>query len=109
MRTTSRLNAPNIVLVLLCAMYFILYVNRVNISTVAPLIKTDLKLTNTQLGLAFSAFGIPYAVLQLFGGWFADKLRPRFTLTMCCTVVAVFTVFISTTTGLVSLVLFRVG
>jgi sugar phosphate permease len=106
---SKRFSAPNIVLVLLCAMYLILYVNRVNISTVAPLIKTDLKLSNTQLGLAFSAFGIPYAVLQLFGGWFGDRLGPRFTLTMCCGIVAVFTVLISTTGGLLSLVLFRLA
>src|SRR5262249_19914176 len=105
----KRFSAPSIVLILLCAMYLILYVNRVNISTVAPLIKADLKLSNTQLGFAFSAFAIPYAVLQLFGGWFGDKLGPRFTLTMCCAVVAVFTVFISTTAGLVSLVLFRMA
>src|SRR5690349_16215101 len=103
----QRFNAPNIVLALLCAMYLILYVNRVNISTAAPLIKADLKLTNTELGLAFSAFGIPYAVLQLFGGWFADRLGPRLTLTMCGVVVALFTVCISATAGLVSLVLFR--
>src|SRR5215467_14968563 len=102
MRTTSRLNAPSVVLILLCAMYLILYVNRVNISTVAPLIKADLKLSNTQLGLAFSAFGIPYAVLQLFGGWFADKLGPRLTLTMCGAVVALSTVLVGATAGLVS-------
>ena len=90
-------------------MYLILYVNRVNISTVAPLIKADLRLSNTQLGLAFSAFGIPYAVLQLFGGWFGDRLGPRFTLTMCCGIVAVFTILTSATGGLISLVLFRLA
>ena len=49
-------------------MYFILYVDRVNIATVAPLLKADLKLSNTQLGLVFSAFAIPYALFQLIGG-----------------------------------------
>jgi hypothetical protein len=37
-------------------MYFILFVDRVNISTAAPLIARDLHLDNTKLGLAFSAF-----------------------------------------------------
>ena len=41
------------VLLIICLMYLILYVDRVNISTAAPLIKVDLGLTNTQLGLAF--------------------------------------------------------
>jgi hypothetical protein len=36
-------------------------VNRANISTAAPLIKADLKLSDTQLGLVFSAFALPYA------------------------------------------------
>ena len=52
----SRLSVSNIVLLIICLMYLILYVDRVNISTAAPLIKADLELSNTQLGLAFSAF-----------------------------------------------------
>jgi MFS family permease len=69
-----------VVLALLCVMYLILFVDRVNMSTAAPLIKVDLHLTNTQLGLAFSAFAIPYAVFQLIGGWIGDKFGPRMTL-----------------------------
>jgi sugar phosphate permease len=57
----------NTVLLIICLMYLILYVDRVNISTAAPLIKADLNLTNTQLGLAFSAFAYPYALFQLIG------------------------------------------
>ena len=63
----ARISAPTIVLSLLCAMYLILFVDRVNIATAAPLIKIDLHLSNTQLGLVFSAFAIPYAVFQLLG------------------------------------------
>src|SRR5215471_14561325 len=103
------LRAPRVVLILLCAMYLIMYVNRVNISTLAPLIKADLKLNNTQLGFAFSAFAIPYAVLQLFGGWIGDRLGPRLTLTMCCAIVGTFTVLTGIAGGLASLVLFRLA
>jgi len=60
-------SAPRIVLALLCLIYLILYVNRVNISTAAPFIKADLKLSNTQMGLVFSAFALPYAMFQLIG------------------------------------------
>ena len=59
------LSAPRVVLSLLCLLYLILFVNRVAISTAAPLMKRDLGLTNTQLGFAFSAFAIPYALFQL--------------------------------------------
>jgi MFS family permease len=62
-----------VVLSLLCLLYLILFVDRVNIATAAPLIKADLGLSNTQLGLAFSAFAIPYALFQLIGGWIGDQ------------------------------------
>lgn len=67
------LGAPRVVLSLLCLLYLILFVDRVNIATAAPLIKADLGLSNTQLGLAFSAFAIPYALFQLIGGWIGDQ------------------------------------
>ena len=73
--------APAIVLALLCLMYLLMFVNRVNISTAAPLIKADLRLSNTQLGLVFSAFAIPYALFQLVGGWIAWG-RPRRGVTL---------------------------
>jgi nitrate/nitrite transporter NarK len=73
-------SVPNQVLFLLCLMYFIFYIDRVNISTAAPLIQKDLGLSNTALGFAFSAFAYPYAVFQLIGGWLGDKFGPRLTL-----------------------------
>jgi MFS family permease len=75
-----RLSVSNTVLLIICLMYLILYVDRVNISTAAPLIKADLDLSNTQLGLAFSAFAYPYALFQLIGGYFGDKFGARLTL-----------------------------
>src|SRR3984957_4568377 len=73
-------SVPNQVLFLLCLMYFIFYIDRVNISTAAPLIQKDLGLSNTALGFAFSAFAYLYAVFQLIGGWLGDKFGPRLTL-----------------------------
>ena len=63
-----RLSPPGVVLALLCAMYFLLFVNRTNLAIAGPLMQADLKLSNTEFGLAFSAFAIPYALFQLFGG-----------------------------------------
>jgi MFS family permease len=91
------------VLALLCLMYMILFINRVSISTTAPLMKTDLGLSNAQLGLAFSAFAIPYAVFQLFGGWVGDLLGPRITLAACCAIVTAATVLTGATGGFLSL------
>ncbi len=75
-----RFSVSNTVLLIICLMYLILYVDRVNISTAAPLIKADLGLSNTQLGLVFSAFAYPYALFQLIGGYFGDRFGARMTL-----------------------------
>jgi MFS family permease len=101
-------DAPAVVLALLCLLYLVLFVNRVNLATVAPLLKADLVLSNTQVGLAFSAFAIPYAVLQLAGGWIGDRFGPRLVLSVCCAVVAFSTVLTSATGGFASLFLLRV-
>jgi len=64
-------------------MYLITYVDRVNIATAASEIRRDLGLSNTRLGLALSAFGYPYLLFQIFGGWIGDRVGPRRTLFLC--------------------------
>jgi MFS family permease len=98
-----RLNASNTVLLIICLMYLILYVDRVNISTAAPLIKADLKLSNTELGLAFTAFAYPYALFQLIGGYFGDKFGARLTLFVCGLIVCAATAATGAVSGLLSL------
>src|SRR5262249_19232295 len=75
--------ATSIVLGLLCLMYLITYVDRVNIATAASEIRKDLNLSNTQLGFVLSAFGYPYLLFQVFGGWIGDRFGPRRTLFLC--------------------------
>ena len=70
------------VLALLCAMYFINYIVRVNVSTAAAVFQPELHLTNTQVGLIFSAFAYPYLAFQIAGGWVADKFGARRALTV---------------------------
>jgi MFS family permease len=98
-----RFGASNTVLLILCLMYLILYVDRVNISTAAPLIKADLKLSNTELGLAFSAFAYPYALFQLIGGYIGDKFGARLTLAVSGIIVCVATAATGLVGGLASL------
>jgi MFS family permease len=104
-----RFGVSNLVLLLLCLMYMILYVDRVNISTAAPLIKTDLGLNNTQLGLAFSAFAYPYAVFQLIGGYFGDKFGARATLIISGLIVCVATAATGLVGSLAALVIARLA
>src|SRR5580693_5218034 len=105
----SRLGAPTIVLALLCAMYFLYFVDRVSISTAAPLLKADLHISNTQLGVAFSAFAIPYAFFQLIGGWIGDRLGPRLTLVICCAIIGISTILTGAATGIASLFALRLA
>src|SRR5665213_3012367 len=105
----KRLSAPWVVMGLLCALYFILYVDRVNIATAAPLIRKDLTLSNTQMGLVFSAFAIPYAIFQLIGGWVGDRWGARITLTVCCAIVAAATMLTSFANGFAALFAMRIA
>lgn len=101
-RSTTR------VLGLLCVMYFITYIDRVNVSTAAIEFSKDFHLSNTQVGLVFSAFAYPYLIFQVIGGWVGDRFGPRRTLTICSLVWAGATVLSGLSTGLVSLVVARV-
>jgi MFS family permease len=78
-----RFKATHVVLAMLCVMYFITYIDRVNIGTAASEIQKELHLSNTQLGLIFSAFAYPYLLFQVIGGWVGDHFGPRKTLFWC--------------------------
>lgn len=65
------------VLILLCFMYAISYIDRTNISTALPHITEDFGFNETTAGLIVSAFALPYALLQVFGGTIAEKFGPR--------------------------------
>ena len=101
-RSTTR------VLGLLCAMYFITYIDRVNVSTAAIEFSKDFHLSNTQVGLVFSAFAYPYLIFQVVGGWVGDRFGARRTLTLCSLVWAGATVLSGLATGLMSLIVARV-
>ena len=101
--------APGIVLFLLCLMYFLTYIDRVNVATAAGSIKKEFGLSNTQLGLVFSGFAYPYALFQVIGGWVGDRLGPRKTLLICGAIWAVATALTGLATGLVSLMFFRIA
>lgn len=63
--------------ILLCIMAFIMYIDRTNIAVVAPLIGKDLGLTNTKMGIIFSAFAVAYSCFMIPGGWLSDKIGAR--------------------------------
>ncbi len=102
-----RFKATHVVLAMLCAMYFITYVDRVNIGTAASEIQKELGLSNTQLGLVFSAFAYPYLLFQVIGGWVGDRFGPRKTLFWCGMIWAVATISTGFVNGLAALFVAR--
>ena len=103
-----RVSASNMVLFLLCLMYFVTYLDRVNIATAGGEIMKDLGLSNTQFGLILSAFAYPYAIFQVIGGSVGDKFGARRTLLVCGLIWASATILTGFVGGLVSLFLARV-
>ena len=79
---TDKTPVSNRVFLLLCVMAFIMYVDRTNISVAAPILKQELQLTNTQLGLVFSAFATAYACCGVPGAWLSDRFGARRLLTL---------------------------
>ena len=65
---------------LLALAIFINYVDRGNLATAAPLIKDQLRLNNTQIGLLLSAFFWTYTPGQLVAGWLAERINAYRTL-----------------------------
>src|SRR6516225_1509949 len=104
----SRFTVRHVVLAVLCLLYFVAYVARVNISVTGPIIRRELRLTPTELGLIFSAFAYPYAVMQIVGGWSSDKFGPRLVLTVLSLLWSVATIMTGLSWSVASLIVARV-
>lgn len=99
--------ATHVVLAMLCAMYFITYLDRVNVSTAASGFGQDFHLNKTQIGLVFSAFAYPYLIFQIMGGWVSDRFGARRTLLVCGVLWALATLLTGMALGLLSLLTAR--
>src|SRR3954470_23152116 len=101
------LQIRHVMLFLLCLMYFIAYIDRVNISVAAPALRHELGLTPIQLGFVFSAFAYPYAGMQIVGGWLSDRFGPRRVLSILSLLWASATIMTGLSWSVASLVVFR--
>jgi MFS transporter, ACS family, D-galactonate transporter len=64
--------APALALLAICAL--INYVDRGNLSIAAHLLKDELRISVTQLGILLSAFFWTYTAMQFVSGWLVDTL-----------------------------------
>ncbi len=89
------------------ALVALAYLDRISISTAAPAIKSDLGLSDSQMGLVFSAFTFAYALFEVPSGWFADRFGARLTLTRIVVWWSAMTAATGLTVGFRSLVAVR--
>ena len=108
MKKFLRLKPTTIVLVLFCAMYFLTYIDRVNVSSAAAGFGTEFHLSKTQIGFVFSAFAYPYLIFQIIGGWVSDRFGSKRTLIISGLIWSLATVLTGFAGGLFSLVAARV-
>src|SRR5690242_11979818 len=64
------------VVLLLAVAVFISYVDRGNLATAGPVLKDELGLSATQLGLLLSMFYWTYTPGQILAGWLCEKINP---------------------------------
>jgi sugar phosphate permease len=81
-----------IVLVGICLLYFISYLDRVTISVAAPKIIQEFAFSKSTMGLIFSAFAISYALFQIIGGTLGDRFGPRRILSLLMAWWSMFTI-----------------
>jgi sugar phosphate permease len=95
------------ILGLICLMYLITYLDRVNISTAAPAISQEFGFNKITMGAIFSAFVWAYAVFQVPGGWLSDRFGARYVLTAIVTYWSIMTAVTAAATGALSFIVVR--
>lgn len=68
------------VIPLLALAIFVNYVDRGNLATAAPLLKDELKLNASQLGVLLSAFSWTYVAAMPLAGWLSERVGPYRTM-----------------------------
>jgi MFS family permease len=88
---------------LLAVAIFINYVDRGNLATAAPVIKEQLHLSATQIGILLSAFYWTYALSQPGAGWLAERWKPRWVIAAGFAVWSIATMLTGAGTGFATL------
>jgi len=107
--TQARISAigPTVVPLLAVAI-FINYVDRGNLATAAPLVKDQLQLSSTQIGLLLSAFFWSYVPAQILAGWLAERINPYRTLAIGLALWSIATVAFGLMSGFFALMALRI-
>jgi len=68
------------VLVLLCSLTTLTYLDRICISIVGVRIKSEFHLNNEQFGWVLASFALAYALFEIPSGMLGDRIGPRAVL-----------------------------
>lgn len=85
------------------------YVDRASLSVAMPLIATQFNLAPGTQGLLFSAFFWSYTLMQVPGGWLADRFRPRVIIGAATILWGIAQASTAAVTGWTGLLLARIG
>ena len=107
MEGTRRSSGRWYILVLICVIYLITYLDRVNISTAAPVISKEFGFDKITMGVIFSAFVWAYAIFQVPGGWMSDRFGARPVLATIVAYWSVMTAATAAATGALSFIAIR--
>lgn len=95
---------------ILCALYFVSYVDRLILALVADAVKADLLLSDAQLALLIGlAFAAAYASLGLAAGWIADRVNRPLLISAGALVWGGSTIASAYSTSFTSLLVLRMG
>ena len=98
----------HLVLGLIWLMMFVAYFDRINITVAGPAIVKSLSLAPSSFGLILAAFTFGYALMQIPGGFLADRFGSRRLLIAALLVWSVFTGLTGLATSLAALIIVRV-
>ena len=73
-------NRLSIVVALLSLSVFINYIDRGNLSIAAPILKDELHLSGSQLGILLSSFFWTYGMFLVLSGWLVDRLNASWVM-----------------------------
>jgi MFS family permease len=95
------------VLALLCALAFVLYIDRIGISQAAPRIEADLHIPHERMGVVFAAFTLAYCLFEVPTGAWGDRYGSRGVLTRIVLWWSLFTALTGAAWGFGSLLVVR--
>lgn len=96
-----------VVLLGICLLYFISYLDRVTISVTSPKMMQEFHFDKVTMGFIFAAFSITYALFQVVGGVLGDRFGPRRILSLLMAWWSTFTILTGVVSTFISLYIVR--